>query len=697
MSTKTTFKRIALVTVAALSFGMVTSVTANAATYITGSGSQMYCSVSLEASSTGATTCTGSAGGQVTLNFENYYTEAATASVARATNVVTVTTSAAHGFSVGQKVTIDTVTASFDGTFTIASVPSTTTFTFAQTAANASATEVGTARAYVPTFYLNTAATFVSLPTATTTAPTWTNNVNGVGGVTWSPASANETLTMPLTYATAGDTSVVASYVSTTTGVSLTKSTAAISWLGASSLAASLQYSTLRRSATVATWPAATDAAPISVSRSLTSSAPTLRAVAHLTAKNANNQALYGQTATVSISGPGLASIASGTTEGVAVSGCTTPQGASVSDAALATENTWGICIYSDGTSGVGTVTVSVGTTVISSFTVTFYGSVATLKATQVLSVARSGTSQELGCNDTQCDWTTVDEHPAVLIEALDSNGVQVPGQSITAIPADVNVIASGSVAAADANDYNGIGYYNASVTSATGSTSGQSTTVTFRVTVGTSYVYSAPITFTLGGSASTGTVGWAFDKTSYQPGEAGTITFTFKDSAGNPIYDQIVAGLFAATPVFTKSVMGASLPGVDYLVLSGKSTKKFYAPVTDGPFSVSGVLATTADAGATASISSSVAGANAAAEAAADAAAEAIDAANAATDAANLAAEAADAATVAAEEARDAADAATAAVEELATQVASLFAALKAQLTTLANTVAKIAKKVKA
>jgi hypothetical protein len=83
--------------------------------------------------------------------------------------------------------------------------------------------------------------------------------------------------------------------------------------------------------------------------------------------------------------------------------------------------------------------------------------------------------------------------------------------------------------------------------------------------------------------------------------------------------------------------------------------------------------------------------------EAATDAAAEAIDAANAATDAANLAAEAADAATVAAEEARDAADAATAAVEELATQVASLMSALKAQLTTLANTVAKIAKKVKA
>jgi hypothetical protein len=93
-------------------------------------------------------------------------------------------------------------------------------------------------------------------------------------------------------------------------------------------------------------------------------------------------------------------------------------------------------------------------------------------------------------------------------------------------------------------------------------------------------------------------------------------------------------------------------------------------------------------------------AGANpmvAAAEAATDAALEAIDAANAATDAANLAAEAADAATVAAEEARDAADAATAAVEALASEVATLIAGLKAQITTLANTVAKIAKRVRA
>jgi hypothetical protein len=75
---------------------------------------------------------------------------------------------------------------------------------------------------------------------------------------------------------------------------------------------------------------------------------------------------------------------------------------------------------------------------------------------------------------------------------------------------------------------------------------------------------------------------------------------------------------------------------------------------------------------------------------AATDAANEATDAANAATDAANAAAEAADAATAAAQDAADA-------VAALSTEVASLIAALKAQITSLTNLVIKIQKKVKA
>lgn len=58
-------------------------------------------------------------------------------SIQRTSNVVTATTAKAHGYVVGRSVTIAGVsTASFNGTFTIASVPSSTTFTFAQTAAD---------------------------------------------------------------------------------------------------------------------------------------------------------------------------------------------------------------------------------------------------------------------------------------------------------------------------------------------------------------------------------------------------------------------------------------------------------------------------------------------------------------------------------------------------------------------------------
>ncbi len=56
----------------------------------------------------------------------------------RSNNVVTVTTTAAHNLLVGQVMTISGVTdTSFNGTFSIQTVPSSTTFTFSQTASNA--------------------------------------------------------------------------------------------------------------------------------------------------------------------------------------------------------------------------------------------------------------------------------------------------------------------------------------------------------------------------------------------------------------------------------------------------------------------------------------------------------------------------------------------------------------------------------
>ena len=49
-------------------------------------------------------------------------------------NVATLTTSAAHGFAVGDKVGVSGVDSTFDGEFTVVAVPSTVTFTYAKTA-----------------------------------------------------------------------------------------------------------------------------------------------------------------------------------------------------------------------------------------------------------------------------------------------------------------------------------------------------------------------------------------------------------------------------------------------------------------------------------------------------------------------------------------------------------------------------------
>jgi len=51
-------------------------------------------------------------------------------------NVATITTSTTHGFAVGDYVVVSGVDATFNGTYLIASVPTTTTFTFAKTATN---------------------------------------------------------------------------------------------------------------------------------------------------------------------------------------------------------------------------------------------------------------------------------------------------------------------------------------------------------------------------------------------------------------------------------------------------------------------------------------------------------------------------------------------------------------------------------
>jgi len=65
-------------------------------------------------------------------------------------NVATITTNSAHGFSIGKTVDIVGINATFNGRYVILATPTTTTFTYAKTAANvASAATTGTATMYI--------------------------------------------------------------------------------------------------------------------------------------------------------------------------------------------------------------------------------------------------------------------------------------------------------------------------------------------------------------------------------------------------------------------------------------------------------------------------------------------------------------------------------------------------------------------
>ena len=204
--------------------------------------------------------------------------------------------------------------------------------------------------------------------------------------------------------------------------------------------------------------------------------------------------------------------------------------------------------------------------------------------------------------------------------------------------------------------------------------------------------------------SAKEGGVTLSFDKATYEPGEKMILTVKAVDTNGRPVADGSRA-LFTSTGLTSNVTFGGASVAINLAdVTLSKGVKEYvlYAPSTSGTITVTGTegaatalteRAAASTAGTTYVAKKPTASAvvvNSAVDAATDAANEAVDAANAATDAALAAAEAADAATTAAQEASDA-------VAALSESVTKLIAGLQAQIKSLAAVVAKIAKKVKA
>jgi hypothetical protein len=111
--------------------GTGSTTAANARTALSAAASGANSDItSLSSLTTPLTVAQGGTGVQVTRTISN---------VALTSNVVTITTSAAHGYLVNDSVTVTATTqTAVNGTYTIVSVPTSTTFTYAKTASNIS-------------------------------------------------------------------------------------------------------------------------------------------------------------------------------------------------------------------------------------------------------------------------------------------------------------------------------------------------------------------------------------------------------------------------------------------------------------------------------------------------------------------------------------------------------------------------------
>jgi trimeric autotransporter adhesin len=723
MSTKTTFKRIALVAVASLGFGVLTSVApANAAevgvegisvttpTVTVNVGTAATSTFSLDPSAALANTndivvtptmtvptasvltvarkssAAASAGTtEVLVNTGEAFT-AAGATVANTTSVYTLTatgateavstvagtisftpdvpgnyvvtlTTAAAGTNTSRTATFTVVARSLsyktgDGT---AVAPFSTGNGIAGPANTVTVTALPTGASGVRALVTVTGSTILS---GTNSAVVATGGASAVitAGTTATdlviPTPAVGTITVSLFNETGSATGIYSATAANT--VTITVNAAAVTGVVVAANSTSLIGSGTTEATTV-------DATAVTASAvASTAVAANITVVLKDSATNTNSSAFL----TASIAGPGTVGIVAARSDVLGAAGTNNVYGKNVTGATTANRI---VNVYSDGTPGVATITISAGTTVIGVETVTFVGPAASYVATQTRGVYAGTTAP------------TTPGAQTITVAVKDAAGNNVVnGTTVFASSATTTV---------------------ATITASTTTTSGVATFTVTGAAAGTSVItfgnaassptVSTTTTITVG-SATFASVTMTTDKASYLPGERMTLTVAANSAAGTPVADGDYT-LFSVAPTSSMALAAGTLPTASAITLKGGvATYLLNAPVTEGAFTISGKDALTA--ANTISVTDVVenAAATTAATAAVDAAAEATDAANAATDAANAAAEAADAATAAAQDAADA-------VAALSTQVTELVTALRRQITSLTNLVIKIQRKVRA
>ena len=651
MSTKTTFKRVALVAAVAAAFGGLSTVAANATATATATfqATAGYSNASLPAAATAATANAVSDG--------NHYV-----------TVKLVASTADKGY---------TVTTSGVG-----SIYGTATGTAVSTDTNVN---VGYANG------TNAAAGFTFGPG--TTFP----SASVFGGASYA--------TFSVVSATAGTQTITATPINGTSAAS----TLTITWGAAPVLSAANSTVAMLSTNSTSNWTSYATDSTILASSAYAGVGHDVATIRSISKDNESTPAaLAGDTISATITGPGLLAGAATTTDTITA---VTPT--SLARVATSTTGTAGAAfffVYADGTAGTSTITISDGTTVLGTKTVTFYGTTqAAIAASANLEVAAAGTTLGAAAAGTA-------KSGAITVSLKDSSGNLSPAGGVTIGTSTGNwyvtssnttcissTIPSGGVVASTASG-EGVGYYEINIAGATGATSGCTASVTVSYVVSSTVTLtSAPITFAVGGTT-IAALALTTDAATYAPGQQVTYTLTAKDSSGNAVADgaygvfaapgnrAAISGLTANAALVVAPFAAAAVTSGnnDLSFVGGVATSTTYAPYYSGNVTTSNTLPSTDASLATALLGTAVTSSFAVtsptdsqASAATDAANEATDAANAATDAANAAADAADAATSAAQDASAKADAALAAVN-----------ALSAKITVLAAQIAKIVKK---
>jgi len=432
----------------------------------------------------------------------------------------------------------------------------------------------------------------------------------------------------------------------------------------------------------------------------LTSAAGTAKAVIKVTLTDSEGAELLGTLPAVgaSIAGPGTLSLSlnAGAANADGSTGRLLTAAAGVAGVTgspfAAGRSVFYINVFSDGTSGASTVSIWVGGSVWKTETLSFYGAVTKLTATQNHKVLKSPSTT--GCvGVVACDGSSVALSPAVVVVATDANGIAVPGVTVTGVSSDKTIITgSSSSVGTDAADIllaNSIGNTWFSVSTAAGLDSGKSASLTYKTTVAGVDIVSNAVSFAIGGAAVSYKA--SVDAKATNIGALNALTITGLDAAGNAPYDMDVTSVLKSDMAVTTAIGSRSNVGTGEVPMIGGTSGaiSFYNPIIPATLTFSGTVEDL-PVSVTFSVVNPDTTAADNAQAATDAAAEATDAANAATDAANAAAEAADAATAAAQDAADA-------VAALSAQVTAMISALKKQLIALTNLVIKIQKKVRA